>query len=112
MAHSDACLLHRSGRERRESDHIAGGVDRRRRRSVILIHLNITALIQCNSCAFQAQLFNHSPTASREQRRLCLKSLTGLKRDSDTVIGAFDLRHALAEIESNAEVCEALPQTL
>src|SRR6266481_6898325 len=111
MADRHASLLHRGGRESRKSDHVAGSVDRRRRRSIVLVHLDVTSLIQVDSGTFQTQLFDNSPAASCKQSRFHLESLSGLKRDSHTVIGAFDLRHTLAEIESNAEIRKALAQT-
>src|SRR5882724_1175586 len=110
MAHRHAPLLHRSGRQRWKSDHVAGGINIRHARPVIFIYRNVSAIVQREPRFFERQSVHRRSPTCREQRCLRLQFFPALHVQRGAARRVFHFHGTLVEPEVHSQFFQAVAQ--
>src|SRR6266404_6925193 len=112
VADGDAALLHGSGSERGETDHVARGVDVRNHGAVVFIHGNITAIVDRETCFFESEAVNGSAAPGGEEGGIRFEYFAAFHCESHATRRVFGFDGALVQQEMHAESGEAVAQAI
>src|SRR5713101_2578049 len=68
VAYSDAALLHGSGSERRETNHVSRGVDVRNHGSIVFVHGNVATIVNGEADFFESEAVNGGAAPGGKKR--------------------------------------------
>src|SRR6266403_430334 len=112
VADGDAALLHGSGSERGETDHVARGVDVRNRGAVVFVDGDVAAIVDAETGFFESKAINSGAAPGSEERGIGFQDFTALHGEAHSVGGVFSLDGSLVQQEMHAESGEPVAQTI
>src|SRR6266850_3152093 len=112
VADGDASLLHGSGSERGETDHVARGVDVRNRGAVVFIHGDVATIVNGEAGFFESKAIDGGAPPGGEERGIGCEDFAALHREAHSVCRVFGFDGSLVKQEMHAEGGEAVAQTI
>ena len=112
VADGDTSLLYRSGSERRETNHVARGVNMRNRGAVVFVHGDVAAIVNEEARFFESKAIDGGAPPGGEERGVRFEDFAALHREAHSVCGVFGFDGSLVKQEMHANVCKAIAQTI
>ena len=112
VADSHAALFHRSRRERREANHVAGRVDVRHRSPMIFVHFDVATRADTEASLIQRQAVHRGAATGRKQDGLRIQDFAALHDEAHAARNVFHFHGPLLEKKAHAEAGKAIAQAL
>ncbi len=112
VADGDAALLHGSGSERGETDHVARGVDVRNHGAIVLVHGDVAAIVDRETGFFESEAIDSGAAAGGEERGVGFEDFTAFHCESHATRRVFGFDGAFVKQEMHADVRKAITQAI
>src|SRR6266446_357440 len=89
VANGNAALLHGSGSERGETDHVAGGVNMRKHGSIVFVHGNVAAIVNGEAGFFESEAIDGSAAPGGKKRGVGFEDFTALHGEMNSACGVL-----------------------